>query len=96
MDGTAATLGINNELLIYDRQRRLALTDNVLAFWYNQNNALTVVAEIVLAIPNNQVSVERIYSSLKYIQADECDKEFAENMEDILLVKTNGKFVYDC
>lgn len=86
---------LETDLIMYKRQQRLPLSYNILKFWGSQNNALSVVAHTVLATPSTQVSVERLFSALKYIYADQRNRLTPFNLEHILLVKMNGVFDYD-
>ncbi|KNC27004.1 hypothetical protein FF38_02300 [Lucilia cuprina] len=61
----------------------------------NSKNALTEIAFVVLAIPCTQVSVERLYSAIEYIQSDQLNKPSSTNLEHILLVRANGNFSTD-
>lgn len=86
---------IENDLLIYERQGRLGINENIIEFWKKEKNSLTTIAYIVLAIPCTQVSVERLFSALKYILADQRNKLTSTNLEHILLTRVNGVFEYD-
>jgi len=75
---------IETDILQYERKPRLALNANVLEFWCTQYNVLSSVAVIVLDILSTQVSVERLFSALKYISDIS-----PHNLEHILLVRVN-------
>ena len=97
-----ANIGMNSEqhkiqkdLIFYEQQSRLALSENVIQFWSNQNNTLSKIANIVLAVPCTQVSVERLFSSLKYIFSDQRNRLDPNILEHILLVRANANFNYE-
>lgn len=81
--------------MLYERETRLPLNSNILEYWSKCNNSLSKIAEIILAVPSTQVSVERICSSLKYILSDQRNRFSALNVEHILMVKSNGVFTYE-
>lgn len=86
---------IENNFMLYERETRLPLNSNILEYWSKVNNSLSKIAEIILAVPSTQVSVERIFSSLKYILSDQRNRLSALNVEHILMVKSNGVFNYE-
>lgn len=86
---------LETDFLVYSRQQRLPLNTNILQFWHEKRNTLSTVAHVILAIPSTQVSVERSFSALKYILADQRNRLSAFNLEHILLAKLNGSFKYD-
>lgn len=96
-DDTPSSLLSNLEIdiLMYERHSRLPLNTNIVEFWSSQNNALSTIAKILLAIPATQVSVERLFSSLKYILADQRNRLTPFHLEHILMVKVNGVFNYE-
>ncbi|KAI8125207.1 hypothetical protein CVS40_4200 [Lucilia cuprina] len=86
---------IDQDILIYENQNRLGIKENIIDYWSQQKNALTEIAFVVLAIPCTQVSVERLYSAIEYIQSDQLNKPSSTNLEHILLVRANGNFSTD-
>ncbi|XP_075147830.1 uncharacterized protein LOC142221864 [Haematobia irritans] len=91
----AIITNIESDLVIYERQCRIGISENIIEFWKREKNSLTTIAYIVLAIPCTQVSVERLFSSLKYILADQRNKLTSTSLEHILLTRVNGIFEYD-
>ncbi|XP_073816854.1 uncharacterized protein [Musca autumnalis] len=82
------------EFSIYEQQSRLPLNGNVIEYWDSQKNNISGIAKIVLAIPSTQVSVERLFSVMKYILSDQRNRLSALNLEHILMVKVNGIYNY--
>ncbi|XP_073841548.1 uncharacterized protein [Musca autumnalis] len=85
---------LESEFSIYERQPRLPLNGNVMEYWDSQKNIISGIANIVLAIPSTQVSVERLFSAMKYVLSDQRNRLSAQNLEHILMVKVNGIFNY--
>lgn len=77
------------------KQNRLNHKTNILKFWKSIENIypeIYVLAKIILSVPSTQVSVERLFSSLKFIFSPyRCNINF-QNLEDQLLVRTNRLF----
>ena len=90
-----STHNVKNDLILYERQCRLPITENILKFWDKKCDCLSMVAKVVLGIPCTQVSVERLFSALKYILADQRNRLYCTNLEHISLVKANGVFEYE-
>ncbi|KAI8125206.1 hypothetical protein FF38_02301 [Lucilia cuprina] len=86
---------IDQDILIYENQNRLGIKENIIDYWSKLKNALSEVAFVVLAIPCTQVSFERLYSAIEYIQSNQLNKPSSINLENILLVRENGNFTYD-
>lgn len=87
---------IENKLEVYNvEQKRLHRKNNILQFWDEQKNdqpELYKLAMIVLSVPATQVSVERLFSGLKFILSP-LRTNIKENiLEDQLLVRANRIF----
>ncbi|XP_037805572.1 uncharacterized protein LOC119599738 [Lucilia sericata] len=95
MDISTTSHSIEQDILIYENQNRLGIKENIIDYWSKQKNALSEIAYVVLAIPCTQVSVERLFSALKYMLSDQRNKPSSTNLEHILLVRANGHFIYD-
>lgn len=74
---------------------KLKYTDNLLIYWESQRKAmpeLYALANIVSAVPMTQVSVERLFSSVKFVYSDLRHNLGHKLLEDILLIRSNGLF----
>lgn len=87
---------IEHKLQAYDiEQKRLNRRSNILQFWNEQNNnqpELYKLAMIVLSVPATQVSVERLFSGLKFILSPLRTNTKEDILEDQLLVGANRMF----
>lgn len=93
---TQSSSNIDNfesDLSTYERKSRLPLNANVLEYW-DSSNIISGIANILLAIPSTQVSVERLFSAMKYMLSDQRNRLSPLNLEHILMVKANGIFNY--
>lgn len=70
---------------------RLAITENVLEFWSSKlpNNVLADLAQIIFAAPATQVTVERLFSTLKFILTPLRNRLLDQNVKNIILIKCN-------
>ncbi|XP_058979032.1 uncharacterized protein LOC131802660 [Musca domestica] len=59
-----------SDLSTYERKSRLPLNANVLEYW-DSLNIISGIANILLEIPSTQVSVERLFSAMKYMLSDQ-------------------------
>ncbi|KYN19991.1 hypothetical protein ALC57_07762 [Trachymyrmex cornetzi] len=87
-------IDIRNYLNSFFQLPRLKSKENILQFWKKNRRSmpdLYKLASIVLAVPSTQVSVERLFSSLKYILSP-LRSDLNENIiNDILLIRANAK-----
>lgn len=87
---------IEHKLQAYDiEQKRLNRRSNILQFWNKQKNnqpELYKLAMIVLSVPATQVSVERLFSGLKFILSPLRTNIKEDILEDQLLVRANRMF----
>jgi len=77
------------------KQNRLNYKVNILKFWKSMENIypeIYVLAKIILSVPSTQVSVERLFSGLKFIFSPYRCNINSQNLEDQLLVRTNRLF----
>lgn len=77
------------------RSLRLDYEDNVLQFWECKKvemPRLYTISQIVHGIPMTQVSVERLFSSMKYILSDQRANMANDLLESILLIRCNSFF----
>jgi len=56
------------------------------------NPELSQLAKVVFSAPATQVSVERLFSGLKFILSPYRSNIFSKNLENQLLVRTNRLF----
>nr|XP_049467036.1 uncharacterized protein LOC125908363 [Anopheles coluzzii] len=90
-------LGINRfirELFFLDLENHQNSSFDVWCHWLSRKTThpeLFEVATLLLAVPSNQVSVERAFSALALILSDKRTKMNDENLENILLIKLNRK-----
>lgn len=76
----------------FDNVKRLSQQTDILQFWQNHNEKeLKSIAEIILAVPATQVSVERAFSTLKFILSDLRASVDEDLLEDILLLNLNSE-----
>lgn len=89
------------EMLNYERQfmsQRIDSKMSVLKFWEEkeaQFPRLHKIALIVLAGAGTQVSVERLFSGLKFLLNDHRSMLSSQNIEDILLIRGNFEYLDD-
>jgi len=73
--------------------RRLPLNANILEFFNDLRLKLphlSALAQVVLATPATQVSVERAFSALHFILSERRSSISAENLNALLVVKLNS------
>lgn len=75
----------------FDNIQRLNRREDPKKYWQNNEifGELSEVANILFAVPATQVSVERAFSTLKFILADNRDGLSENVLEDILFIKLN-------
>jgi len=74
------------------KQNRLNHKINILKFWKSMETVypeIYILAKIVLSVPSTQVSVERLFSGLKFILSPYKSNINSQNLEDQLLVQTD-------
>lgn len=82
---------MHNELHSFN-PKRMKTNEKVWPFWEKHTNtyaALYALAKIVLAVPGTQVSVERLFSQLKFILNDNRANLSSTVLNNILLLKSN-------
>lgn len=98
MFGSATPESISVPKSLKENLERLCLNDrapfetDILSFWKMnkiKNEEMTDLANVVLAVPPTQVSVERGFSSLSLVLTKQRSKLSKESINDILLVKLN-------
>jgi len=70
---------------------RLGSKTDILSFWKNNatDSILRDVAYTILSVPGTQVSVEQLFSQLKFILSDLRWSLSPENLQNILIVRCN-------
>lgn len=66
--------------------------ETVLNFWNSQKKNYPIlyqVSQVVFSIPGTQVSVERLFSEMKFVINDLRASLLAESIDDIMLVRRN-------
>ncbi|XP_050065167.1 zinc finger BED domain-containing protein 4-like [Aphis gossypii] len=76
-------------------QNRLNYKVNILQFWKTMeasNPELSQLAKVVFSVPATQVSVERLFSGLKFLLSPYRSNISSKNLENQLLIRTNRLF----
>ena len=71
---------------------RLGPRENVIKWWYERRDAykeLFSVAEVIFSVPSTEVSVERLFSQLRFILDPLRTSLSDEHVNEILVLKTN-------
>lgn len=69
------------------------LETNVLEYWHNKRFGCPILyklASIVLAVPASQVSVERCFSTLRFILSDYRTRMNENTLENLMMVMLNS------
>ncbi|XP_043464663.1 zinc finger BED domain-containing protein 4-like [Leptopilina heterotoma] len=78
---------------------KIPLKEDILKYWEVRKSSspeLYSLATIVHAAPMTQVSVERLFSGMKFIISDLRTNLSHDMIDDILIVRTNKNFQKDC
>ncbi|CAI6355747.1 unnamed protein product [Macrosiphum euphorbiae] len=89
--GTVA-ISIMSLLNLFDNQPILQHDENILSYWENKKiecPELYELSQVVMAVPTTQVSVERSFSSLKFVLGDLRSNLGSELLEKIMLIRAN-------
>ncbi|KAF0722198.1 zinc finger BED domain-containing protein RICESLEEPER 1-like isoform X1 [Aphis craccivora] len=92
------TIGTKIETLLKSfsiEEKRLCHKINILQFWKSKKLVypeLFELSNIVFSVPASQVSVERLFSGLKFVLSPSRCNISAKNLENQLLVRTNMLF----
>lgn len=79
-------------LVDFGSSPRLNISENILNFWQTKKTCLPQLYQLaitVLAVPATQVSVERLFSSLKYILNPHRYNLTSEILQNILIIRSN-------
>lgn len=71
------------------------VSTNLLAYWHgikNQFPYVYILAMIVLSVPSSQTSVERLFSSMNFVFNNRRSNLSQDNLENILLIRSNYNF----
>ncbi|KAM7280968.1 zinc finger BED domain-containing protein 4-like [Ixodes scapularis] len=88
----AADTSIRPLLDSFLREPRLKRPEDIFKYWENQKGLkpeLYEVASVVLAVPATQVTVERAFSSLKFVLSPQRANLSEETLNSIMLVRNN-------
>ena len=85
-----------NILLSFATVKRMPHTSDVLKFWKDDENfrELRPVAQVILGVPVTQVTVEQLFSQLKFIDSDLRPLK-SSNTNNILVVRCNFNLLDD-
>lgn len=86
---------LNEFEVIHLRGERLGSSEDILKFYKNRKQEMPemfILAEIVLAVPATQVSVERLFSNLAFIFNPLRSSLSPDLLEATLLIRSNFKF----
>lgn len=86
------SLALEMECIEFEKEKRLPLKSNILDFWEFHKKKyplLYPIAQVVMAVPSSQTSVERCFSSFGYIYANLRTKLQPDLLEAILIIRTN-------
>ena len=87
--------GIDKIIEAFSKENRIDKETNVLQYWLERKNVNPVLfhlSQIVLSVPATQVSVERLFSSLKFILSPQRSQMSETLLNDILLIRANKLF----
>ena len=87
--------GIEKIIEAFSKENRIGKETNVLQYWLERKNVNPVLfhlSQIVLSVPATQVSVERLFSSLKFILSPQRSHMSETLLNDILLIRANKLF----
>lgn len=91
------TIDMVNMLRTFSEYPRLHSNENILRFWHNNKNnmpELYSLAEVALSVPPTQVSVERLFSTLKYILSLLRYNLSDDIFNDILILRANAENIH--
>lgn len=86
---------INSVLMTYQVEQNRSLKSSIFDFWEKRKDIseeLYLLAQILLGVPVTQVSVERLFSGLKYILPPIRSNIKSKILEEQLLLRTNKIF----
>ncbi|XP_022167062.1 zinc finger BED domain-containing protein 4-like, partial [Myzus persicae] len=86
------SISIVSLLNLYDNQPILPHTESILFYWESKKfecPELYALSHVVMAVPTTQVSVERSFSSLKFVFGDLRSRLGSELLEKIMLIRAN-------
>jgi hypothetical protein len=87
--------GIEKIIDAFCKENRVDKDTNVLQYWLGRkssNPVLFQLSQIVLSVPATQVSVERLFSSLKFILSSQRSQMSEELLNNVLIIRANKLF----
>lgn len=87
--------GIDKIIEAFSKENRIDKETNVLQYWLERKNVNPVLfhlSQIVLSVPATQVSVERLFSSLKFILSPQRSQMSETLLNDILAIRAKRLF----
>ena len=85
-----SSFNIAAALNTFSHTPRIDKKENILEYWdKHECRELKDLANIVHAVPSTQVSVERLFSGLKFILNDYRSRLNHDILDDIMIVRTN-------
>lgn len=88
-------VAIKNEFEVYEAYPRISKGNNILEFWEQKKLEIPLLyeaAQVVLAVPATQVSVERAFSALKFVLSPQRVHLTEQSLRNILFVRLNENF----
>lgn len=92
--GTVA-LDLDFYIAEYLATPRLALSENTIEYWSSKSHRLAHLAQVAVAAPTTQVTVERLFSVLKFILSPSRNRLLDETLNNIILIKSNEDLFYN-
>lgn len=84
----------------FEKEPRLGINEDILKYWRAQRNGswhrLAAISDVIYSTPPTQVTVERCFSTFRFILNDQRTRLSDSNLENILLLKTNSNFEMNC
>lgn len=81
----------------YEREKPFEMKQNVMKFWEENEHAyksIIPLVNVVHAVPANQCSTERAFSSLSYIRSKLRMSMASKNLSNVLMVRLNKSIYY--
>jgi len=91
----SAATSIDSVIDSFLSEPRLDQKENIVEYWYGRRVShpiLYALSKVVLAVPATQVSVERLFSGLKFILSLQRSQLSEDLLNDIMFLRANGIF----
>lgn len=93
---STSSCSVENKLDDFLKESRLKSSTDILSYWNNKNTSeLYKLAEVLLTVPPTQVSVERLFSALKFILSPHRSRMNGNLVNDILVIRLNRNKIID-